>query len=122
MPVSRSLTLPEQLPTGRGGGGVEVLDRLRVVTVDRAGEVAHPAVREDLPDRVVVRAAEVDEVGLQDRVPLVEDRRVRRRQLHRPGDEPFRHVRAERRAQVPQRLAPDLAVGVHLGDARWIWP
>ena len=71
--------------------------------------------REDVPDAVLVVTTGDRHVGEQDGVALVEERRVGRGQLHRPGHQRLGPPRAQRGAQVPQRLAPDLAVGVYLG-------
>src|SRR6185369_7348453 len=97
--------------------GREVLDRRGVVAVDSAGEPAHAAGGEDLPDLGLVLAAVDHEVGLQDRVALVQHGRVGRRELHRPGHQGLGLLGTQHLAQIPQRLAPDLAVGVHLGPA-----
>src|SRR5207248_5930117 len=56
-----------------------------------------------------------DLVGGEDRVAHVQVRRVGRGQLHGPRDQRLGEVDAERLADVPQGLAPDLTVGVHLG-------
>ena len=68
-------------------------------------------------------------VGGEDRVALVEDRRLGRREPHRAGDQLLGRLRAvsgsdgdQRAAQVPQRLAPDLAVEVHLVPQPQTWP
>ena len=62
-------------------------------------------------------------LGRQDRVAHLQERRLGRRQSHPLGDQLLRVVRAgdrigqladQRGAQVPQRLGPDLAVGVLL--------
>src|SRR5262249_1346071 len=56
-------------------------------------------------------------VGHEDGVAHVQERRVGRGQLHGPGDQRLGQRYAERLAEVPQRLGPDLTVGVHLRRA-----
>ena len=51
----------------------------------------------------------------EDRVAHVEVRGGLRRELHRAGHERFRDVLAQRPAELPERLEPDLAIRVHLG-------
>ena len=106
-----------------GGRHVEVLGGLDVGAVERGRVEAHAAGRERRPQEVVARAA-VRGVGLQDRVAHVEHARLRRRQAHAHRDQLLGLVgagglaagrRHERAADVPQRLGPDLAVGVDLG-------
>ena len=85
-----------------------------------------PRSAKTVPDEVVVRPGVEALVGREDRVAHVEERRLRRRQAHRLGDERLgvsepagsSPVAGDQRApQVPQRLHPDLAVGVDLGRA-----
>src|SRR5258706_622547 len=76
--------------------------------------------REDAPNIRLIRAAVEDHIRLQNCVALVEERRVERRELHGPRDEGLGLVAAELVTQVPQRLPPDLAVGVDLRCARYL--
>ena len=98
----------------------EVGDGRAVAAVERGGEVAHAALGEHGPhQRVVVRRVARGE----DRVAQVQERRLWRRQPEPVGDVLAGLAHAERGAvprdqrlpERPQRLRPDLAVGVHLG-------
>ena len=105
--------------TGHDGGAVEVRLRVHVVAVERRGEEPHAPSPEDGPEsvRVVGRVDEV-EVGLQDRVSHVQERRVRRGQLDAPVSRGNSVSAAPSAlAQLPQGLEPDLPVRVHLGTA-----
>src|SRR5262249_33587027 len=96
----------------------EALYRPGIIAVERTGEPAHAAVGEDAPDHVLPRAPGEQYVGRQDCVSFIAEGGIDRRQLHAWGDQRLRGVAAELVAQIPERLYPNLAVGVHLGPAR----
>ena len=102
-------------PARAAGRQAEVRCRADVAAILGMREVAHPARGEHLPDGGAVTAAEPG-VGGQDRVAHVEEGRLGRRHPHALGDQLLRVVAADRVAQVPQRLRPDLAVEVDLGS------
>ena len=97
--------VPEIVPHGSAAqSGGEVLDGVDVAAIGRGGEVAHPAVGEERPERVDVRAAEGDQVGLEDRVAHVQERRVGRRELHAAGDDRLRRRRSRAAARMSHRV------------------
>ena len=113
-----SVTVPVSVPVSVGGG-VEVLGRRRVLRVVGRREEPHAPGGEHVPDELLEGAllSVLREVGQEDRVSHVQERRVGRRELHRPRDQLTRERPADRTAQVPERLPPDLPVCVHLGKA-----
>ena len=76
-----------------------------------------PRCGEHLPDRVVVRPPNDGHVGEQDRVAHVEERRVVRRELHRPGHQRLGGPRAERSRRSHRVCAQISPSRVHLGAA-----
>ena len=108
-----------------GRAGPAVGDRVGVVGVAGGRVPAHPAVGEHLPDPLGVLTLAEHAVGLQERVAVVEEARLRRGELERRvgqrADAVLAVVLAVRReqlaAQLPHRLADDLAVVVRLRPA-----
>ena len=102
------------------GAGLVAGLRVGVVGVGGRRVPAHAALAEHLPDQLRVLAFVEYEVGLEHGVAEVEEARLRRRELERLVDEgaPTREIPGvvgeQPVAQLPQRLAQDLAVVVLL--------
>ena len=120
-PLAASTTLPTSVPLRAAAGWSKAGLRIGVVAALRRRRRARAAVGEGRPDGVEVVAVVAVEVGGQDAVARVEERRVGRGQRHPVGDEAGGDVGARRAAPyfATSALRRSHSVAVQISPSAW---